>query len=41
MFGQVIGVATLQAAEGQSLNFAVPSERIAQLKIGDLQTISS
>ncbi|MEJ7699971.1 MAG: trypsin-like peptidase domain-containing protein [Pyrinomonadaceae bacterium] len=33
MRGQVIGVATLQAAEGQSLNFAVPSERIAQLKI--------
>src|SRR5947207_4199282 len=28
MMGQVIGVATLQAAEGQSLNFAVPAERI-------------
>jgi tetratricopeptide (TPR) repeat protein len=41
MFGQVIGVATLQAAEGQSLNFAVPSERIAQLKIGDLQSFNS
>ncbi len=41
MRGQVIGVATLQAAEGQSLNFAVPSSRIAQLKIGDLQTFSS
>jgi tetratricopeptide (TPR) repeat protein len=41
MFGQVIGVATLQAAEGQSLNFAVPSERIAQLKIGELQTVST
>lgn len=41
MRGQVIGVATLQAAEGQSLNFAVPSERIAQLKTGDLQTFSS
>jgi tetratricopeptide (TPR) repeat protein len=41
MLGQVIGVATLQAAEGQSLNFAVPSERIAQLRIGDLQTFSS
>jgi tetratricopeptide (TPR) repeat protein len=41
MFGQVIGVATLQAAEGQSLNFAVPAERISQLKIGDLQTIST
>ena len=41
MFGQVIGVATLQAAEGQSLNFAVPAERILQLKVGDLQTFSS
>jgi tetratricopeptide (TPR) repeat protein len=41
MRGQVIGVATLQAAEGQSLNFAVPSERIAQLKIGALQTFAS
>ena len=41
MFGQVIGIATLQAAEGQSLNFAVPSERILQLKVSDLQTVSS
>ncbi len=41
MRGQVIGVATLQAAEGQSLNFAVPSERIAGLKIGALQTFAS
>ena len=41
MRGQVIGVATLQAAEGQSLNFAVPSARIFQLKIGNLQTFSS
>ncbi len=41
MRGQVIGVATLQAAEGQSLNFAVPSQRITQLKIGELQTFSS
>ena len=41
MNGQVIGVATLQSEEGQSLNFAVPSERISQLKIGDLQTFSS
>jgi tetratricopeptide (TPR) repeat protein len=41
MFGQVIGIATLQAAEGQSLNFAVPSERIAQLKIGELQTFAT
>lgn len=41
MRGQVIGVATLQAAEGQSLNFAVPSERISQLKVSDLQTFAS
>ncbi len=41
MLGQVIGVATLQAAEGQSLNFAVPSERIAQLRLGELQTFAS
>ena len=41
MRGQVIGVATLQAAEGQSLNFAVPAARIAGLKIGELQTFSS
>lgn len=41
MLGQVVGVATLQAAEGQSLNFAVPSERISQLKIGELQTFAS
>ncbi len=41
MYGQVIGIATLQAAEGQSLNFAVPSERIFQLKVNELQTISS
>jgi len=41
MRGQVIGVATLQAAEGQSLNFAVPSQRISQLKPGELQTFSS
>jgi tetratricopeptide (TPR) repeat protein len=41
MKGQVVGIATLQAAEGQSLNFAVPSERISQLKIGSLQSFSS
>src|SRR6476660_8918504 len=41
MDGQVIGIATLQAAEGQSLNFAIPSERILQLKVSELQTISS
>ena len=31
MNGQVIGVATLQITGGQSVNFAIPSERIAQL----------
>jgi len=41
MAGQVIGVATLQAAEGQNLNFAVPAERISQLRISELQTFSS
>ncbi len=41
MLGQVIGVATLQAAEGQSLNFAVPSERISLLRVGELQTFAT
>lgn len=41
MNGQVVGVATLQAAEGQSLNFAVPSERIIRLRVGELQTFAS
>lgn len=40
MRGQVIGVATLQAAEGQSLNFAVPSERVVQMKPSTVQTFS-
>jgi tetratricopeptide (TPR) repeat protein len=31
MQGQVIGVATLQITGGQSVNFAIPSDRIAQL----------
>lgn len=35
MAGQVIGVATLQAAEGQNLNFAVPAERILRLKVNN------
>ncbi|MBK9155063.1 MAG: tetratricopeptide repeat protein [Chloracidobacterium sp.] len=41
MWGQVIGVATLQAAEGQSLNFAVPAERILQMRVTDLKTVAS
>src|SRR5687768_12514814 len=34
MQGQVIGVATLQITGGQSINFAIPSERISQLQSG-------
>jgi tetratricopeptide (TPR) repeat protein len=41
MAGEVVGVATLQAAEGQSLNFAVPAERISQLRINDVQSFTS
>lgn len=41
MVGQVIGVATLQAAEGQNLNFAVPAERILQLRINEVQSFST
>jgi tetratricopeptide (TPR) repeat protein len=33
MQGQVIGIATLQVTGGQSVNFAIPSERISQLQI--------
>ena len=40
MQGEVIGVATLQVTEGQSLNFAVPSERIAQLQPRQLTTFA-
>lgn len=32
MAGEVIGVATLQFSEGQSLNFAIPGKRIVNLK---------
>lgn len=32
MQGQVIGVATLQITGGQSVNFAIPSERISQMQ---------
>lgn len=39
--GQVVGVASLQAAEGQSLNFAVPAARISNLKITALQSFDS
>jgi tetratricopeptide (TPR) repeat protein len=39
MQGQVIGVATLQITGGQSVNFAIPSERISQLQISTLMTL--
>lgn len=41
MAGQVLGIATLQAAEGQNLNFAVPAERISQLRVSDVQSFST
>jgi tetratricopeptide (TPR) repeat protein len=40
MQGQVIGVATLQITGGQSVNFAIPSERISQLQGGPLLSLS-
>jgi tetratricopeptide (TPR) repeat protein len=40
MQGQVIGVATLQLTDGQSLNFAVPSDRVAALAVSALRTLS-
>ena len=41
MQGQVIGIATLQITGGQSVNFAIPSERISQLQVTQTQTMSS
>jgi len=35
MKGEVIGIATLQMVEGQNLNFAIPSERIANLNFNE------
>src|SRR6266542_4209464 len=40
MQGQVIGVATLQITGGQSVNFAIPSERISQLQGVSLMSLS-
>ena len=40
MQGQVIGVATLQITGGQSVNFAIPSERISQLQSVTLTSLS-
>jgi tetratricopeptide (TPR) repeat protein len=39
MQGQVIGVATLQVTGGQSVNFAIPSERISQLQSSGLMSL--
>ena len=40
MQGQVIGIATLQITGGQSVNFAIPSERISQLQVASMMTLS-
>jgi Flp pilus assembly protein TadD len=40
MQGQVIGVATLQVTGGQSINFAIPSERISQLQTAEVTSLS-
>lgn len=39
MRGEVVGVATLQLTDGQSLNFAVPSDRVVQLQAGQNRTL--
>jgi tetratricopeptide (TPR) repeat protein len=40
MQGQVIGLATLQITGGQSVNFAIPSERISQLQVTPIMTLA-
>ena len=40
MQGQVIGIATLQITGGQSVNFAIPSERISELQTTSLMSLS-
>jgi tetratricopeptide (TPR) repeat protein len=40
MQGQVIGIATLQITGGQSVNFAIPSERISQLQVASVMTLA-
>lgn len=40
MQGQVIGLATLQITGGQSVNFAIPSERITQLQVTPIMTLA-
>ncbi|HET6978395.1 MAG TPA: trypsin-like peptidase domain-containing protein [Pyrinomonadaceae bacterium] len=39
MQGQVIGIATLQITGGQSVNFAIPSERISQLQVTQIMSL--
>lgn len=39
MQGQVIGIATLQVTGGQSVNFAIPSERISQLQVSTMMSL--
>jgi tetratricopeptide (TPR) repeat protein len=40
MQGQVIGIATLQITGGQSVNFAIPSERISRLQVTTMTSLS-
>jgi tetratricopeptide (TPR) repeat protein len=40
MQGQVIGIATLQITGGQSVNFAIPSERISQLQVAPAMSLA-
>ena len=40
MQGQVIGIATLQITGGQSVNFAIPSERISQLQVSSAMSLA-
>lgn len=39
MQGQVIGIATLQVTGGQSVNFAIPSERISKLDVASVMSL--
>ena len=42
MQGEVIGIASFQMVEGQNLNFAIPSERIANLDLaGEKKTLTT
>src|SRR6188474_204278 len=40
MQGQVIGIATLQITGGQSVNFAIPSERISTLQVATMTSLA-